>query len=818
MPKCSIGVFVFILVLFLLIGPLDTVCQTSPKAMHASELLALVAGGALPENIVREIGRRGVNFHPDHDYQAQLKEAGADNTVLAALLTAKVIAAGVDGQPDKELLRHITNAAVLMRNKKANEAVAELSAGIESSFAHPEAGFVMGELLRRQERWPRAAAVYAEVLRLDPEFPEAHTKLSYILYKLRDHDGALHEARTALNQNPEDAEAHKFAGLALESSQKFDAALAEYREALRIKPNYVDVRFDMGLLYYHRHDYDNAIREYKNAIGLDPTNPDSHKYLGVAYQEHGDIDSAIREDREAKRLRPNDPYVRQNLASALMLRDAPAAVVELRELENLFPDFETAHEMLGRCLVGSGDLEGAEKEFRRAVELEPSDAGPHADLGKIQENKKNYDAALEEYRQAEKLYADSAWVHADVGRVLAAKKDFAGAIAELKRAEVLSPSDSHIHQLYAETLQASGDNELALAELREAASLDPKNFQAGTQLGTALEKEGDWVGAIQQYKRAALAEADSNRGHLPGESFYQRTGAQKEYKSAQARFEEHLTALTAGGKSAEAAELERRVEAMEASPALEEKVQLAMRTADQAYKESRFEDAEKSYKEVVALAEQLPPGNENMIVALGRLGKTYAMRQNYKDSEATLQRQLAVVEKTFGAESPRATEPLASLGGLAGWLNDYVSAENYFSRALEINEKSFGENSFRTSESLRLLAGLYRKQKNYEKEESYLVRAVKANEVMGGPEGNELLIPLWELCGLYDRWNKPEKSQLCWHRSTGILEKLYGLQSPNLLPALTNEAQAFRLLGRTNDAAQLEKRSESIREMAPKTN
>jgi len=158
------------------------------------------------------------------------------------------------------------------------------------------------------------------------------------------------------------------------------------------------------------------------------------------------------------------------------------------------------------------------------------------------------------------------------------------------------------------------------------------------------------------------------------------------------------------------------------------------------------------------------------------------------------------------------------LGGLAAWLKEYVAAENYFSRALAINEKSFGENSFRTSESLRMLAGLYENQKNYEKAESYVVRAVKANEVMAGPDDYEVLIPLWGLCDLYDRWGKPEKSQPCWHRSTGILEKQYGEQSGNLLPALTNEAQALRHLGRINEAAQLEKRSAAIRELLAKAN
>ena len=829
MPKHSFRVL--ILVLFLLVGSLNAVCQTPPKPMQAGELLALAAGAALPANMAHEIRLRGLNFHPDEAYQAQLKKAGADEAVLAALRTAKVIEANADGKPDKELLQHLTSAAVLMRDKHYNEAVGEIDAALKDSFASPEAGFVMGELLRRQEKWPQAAQVYSEVLRVDPEFPSVHTKLSLILYKMADFDQAFHEAKMALAQNSEDAEAHKNAGLALQLGQKFEAAASEYKQALRIKPDYTAVRFDLGLLFYLMHNYDNAILEYKKAIGLDPNYPDTHNYLALAYQEKGDVDAAIREAREGKRLDPNDLDIRQTLASALMVHNAPAAIPELRDLIKMSPDSESAHEMLGRCLIAFGNIEGAQEEFRRAAELDPSDPGPHSDLGKIQEGKKNYDAALEEYRLSEQLFPSTvggrtqenaergaAWSHADVGRILAAKNDFAEALAELKLAEALSPSDSLIHEMYADALQASGNNDLAITEFKETVALNPKQSTAGTKLAAALEKKGDWVGALEQYRRAALTEADSNRLILGGISRSPITDAQKAYKAAQARFEEHLAALSGGGKSAEAAQLKKRADVMHASPAAEEKAQLAIQTADKAFKERRYEEAEKSYKEVVAVAEHLAPGNENLIEALGRLGNTYGMRQNYKDAETTYHRQLTVIEKQFGPESPRVTVPLASLGGLAAWLNDDVSAENYFSRALEINLKAFGENSFATSESLRALAGLCMKEKKYDKAESYLVRAVRANEVMGAPDGNEVLIPLWGLCRLYDTWDKPEKSQPCWHRATDNLTSQYGEQSPNLVPSLTSEAQALRRIGRDGEAAQLEKRAKAIGEMAAKPN
>jgi hypothetical protein len=75
--------------------------------------LALEAGGALPANAAHDIGARGLNFHPDAEFLTQVKKAGADATVVAALIGAKVTATA-DTQAEKELLGQLASAAVLM--------------------------------------------------------------------------------------------------------------------------------------------------------------------------------------------------------------------------------------------------------------------------------------------------------------------------------------------------------------------------------------------------------------------------------------------------------------------------------------------------------------------------------------------------------------------------------------------------------------------------------------------------------------------------------------------------------------------------------
>ena len=58
--------------------------------------MALVAGNALSENIVREIGSRALAFRPDDRYRSLIQTAGADAAVVASALI-DTLAANLDG-------------------------------------------------------------------------------------------------------------------------------------------------------------------------------------------------------------------------------------------------------------------------------------------------------------------------------------------------------------------------------------------------------------------------------------------------------------------------------------------------------------------------------------------------------------------------------------------------------------------------------------------------------------------------------------------------------------------------------------------------
>ncbi len=626
--------------------------QDAKKPLTDCELLALVAGNALNENIAHEIESRGLAFSATDAYRSQLAVAGADAHVLTALSKAKTVKPSTNGekQSSPELLQHLSAAGKLLRSKQFDQVAQELNSALKSGDG-PEAGFVMGELLRRQEQWPIAVSIYEKILQDNPDFPEVHTKLSYLLYRLGDFEEGLRETKAALARTPDNAEAHKNAGLLLQDMRKFDAGAAEFNEALRLKPDYQSARYDLGLLLYNKGDLDGSIAEYKKALALDPNDADVHNNLGNAYHDKGDINSAIHEYREAKRLNPKDLNARRNLGSALLQGNFVAqGIIEFHELEALDPNSEICHLCLGSALYHSSDFKGAEKEYGIAATLDPSDPEPYIHLGNLHEYQKNYTAALQDYSRALQLDGNSVGAHLGNGSVLLAKKDFANALPELRQATQLKPSVAATHDLYAQALQATGKTDSAIGEFKQSLSLDPKQPEVRMRLADALEKHGDWVGSLDQYRRASLAGSQ-----VPvGNNVYRiiTPNPQLQYKSAQERFTQHLAALKAAGKSPEAAKLEASVASTKADLGLTEQIDAAMQAGSSALMQRQWDEATRNYKQAVELGEKLHPHDGRLGVALGELGRITMGLQNFTEADALFHRQLKANEEVYGAQSP----------------------------------------------------------------------------------------------------------------------------------------------------------------------
>jgi tetratricopeptide (TPR) repeat protein len=779
--------------------------SSSPRPLTQQQLLALVAGESLPENISAEIRTLGIAFSPDSGYIELLKTASAPQKVLDALKTAHSTPSPAGTSGNAVALGHLALAGQALKDNKLDVATTELNQALAAGADRNCVGFVGGLILMNQSQWQVAHQVYSEIAHDAPDFPQVHTRLSATSYHREDYSLMLREAKAALRQIPTDPAAHLNAGLALMYLGKLDAAKLEMQASVENKNDYVPAYGALGHLLERDGDHDGAIAQYKRALALQPSDSNDRFGMSVAYMSKEDWNSAIKELRIVKSQEPQNLGVREDLGRCLLHVDPHAAVAEFKELAALSPSYSVCHDCLGSALARSRRYPEAEAEFALAIELDPGSASPHFNLGVTLESEEKYDQALLELRRAQKLDPEDAKSFTYAGRVLLEKKDYPTAIAELKHGEELAPADWLSRDLRGQALQAAGNLDAALAEFSEAVSLGPKELQARLDLANSLEKKSDWVAALANYRQAA-----DNEFLVKPSPTVAAIETENKYKAALARYKQHVADLRATGNEKQAADLESRFAAAQSSAGSGDQYQAAMLDGIRAMKDRRWPEAESAFKQGREVAEKIRPMDARLPEAYGKLGTLYFIEGNQQDAETAYRHQLALYEQLYRPDSPLLLPALKDLAMILSVTKRPQEAQAILARSVAISVASHGENSHDAEDSLTELVHVLLGQQKFADAEASAHRVVKIAEALYGPDDARMVPAVSTLCNVYDAKRDAGSAEPCHARMISLEEKEYGATSPRLAMELGAEARVLRELGRTSEAANVEARAQSL--------
>jgi tetratricopeptide (TPR) repeat protein len=456
----------------------------------ASDAIFLwLAGGISSARIQRLAQTRGdlsnaarnLSCHTTPQCTRALQKAGADSGLIQSLVRQSA-----GRKPAPIAACSCSSAAVqvaaLVHDKNLNAAEEKIRALLrddadEALPNHALLHFVLGTILRRQDRFDEALDAFSESSRLMPGFPETHSQLSYLFYRTDDADDALAEARTALSMDPANAEAYRYLGLALYADGHYDAALHAFDESLQREPAgslaNADVYFDLGITYRDQGDLRRAAIAYRHALSLRPGFWEAHSNLGVVLHDQGKLDEAIAEYRSAKRLNPDEASVRNNLGNTLCDKeDFDSAIVEFKDLYRQNPEWEGGHNCLARAYMSKRDYPSAIRELQAAIAANPAGAAEHRVLGQALLLSGRDQEAVDVLRKAVSLNPESGLAHHYLGTAFVNTQQMAEAEKEFREALRLEPSAQN-HYSLAACLMALNQYEEALGELEIASRMDP---------------------------------------------------------------------------------------------------------------------------------------------------------------------------------------------------------------------------------------------------------------------------------------------------------------------------------------------------------
>ena len=142
-------------------------------------------------------------------------------------------------------------------------------------------------------RLHEAESIYQQILRADPNQPDALHLLGVIAHQAGKNDRAVDLITKALAIRPVYAEAHNNLGIALKELGKLDEAVASYHKSLAIKPDYAEAHNNLGNALSDQGQLDEAVASYRKAIAINPNAAQANSNLAFTLNSNGRRSEAL---------------------------------------------------------------------------------------------------------------------------------------------------------------------------------------------------------------------------------------------------------------------------------------------------------------------------------------------------------------------------------------------------------------------------------------------------------------------------------------------------------------------------------------------
>lgn len=289
---------------------------------------------------------RMVPDHPQATLNLGLQFSGRGNDLLAIPLLQKAVSLGLDSYEVRYRLGvSLYNLQRFDEAKHAFETALTLSPNAAGSYYYlglvawaagddaqaadswdhavklrhdfPEANFMLGEALRKNQRLQAAIVFYKLALDQDATKFVYYARLGGAYVVLRLPEQALDVFRRAETRFPNLPEAHYFLGVAARSRGDYNLAENEFRKALSLEPDNVNALAQLGFIVGERDRFSEAERLLRRAIAINNKHFYAHYDLGRLLAKSKQYEQALPLLQEAAALKPGNASVHYQIFIAL---------------------------------------------------------------------------------------------------------------------------------------------------------------------------------------------------------------------------------------------------------------------------------------------------------------------------------------------------------------------------------------------------------------------------------------------------------------------------------------------------------------------
>lgn len=421
-----------------------------------------------------------------------LRLTWGQRVVAIAILGALVLAAGCHTDPNIKKQKYLESGKRYSAQGKHKEAAIQYANALKIDKSFAEAHY---ELAKSYRQLGQIGAAYSELARtvdLQPNNYSARVDFANVLLKVGKTDDSKAQADAVLAADPSNADAHALVSAIAFRNGQHDQALSEIQRALQLDPKRAAFHAQLALLESIDPANGASVEsELKSAVSLDPTSAGPRILLAGFYVSKNRWPEAEQSLREAIAVEPKSLAAREGLAR-FYLRQSDQAKAEsvLRQAANDLGDDPAGVRILADYYERSGQIEKARKEFEAIASRYPKSVA-------LQEAYVQSLVQVKDYGKAQTVIADlmkqskAPMVLALNGIVLLHGGKTDDALGALQTAIKDYPKDSFLQFWLGKAALAKGQVSLAEQSFRRVTLLNPPALQAQQELALIASQKGD---------------------------------------------------------------------------------------------------------------------------------------------------------------------------------------------------------------------------------------------------------------------------------------------------------------------------------------
>ncbi|MDC3088163.1 tetratricopeptide repeat protein [Alphaproteobacteria bacterium] len=188
-----------------------------------------------------------------------------------------------------------------------------------------------------------------------------------------------------------------------------------------------------------------------------------------------------------------------SLAQLGMLNDA---VVALKKVLSLNPNYAETYCNLANILKNQGKLDKAIEYYKKSISLKPNLVIPYCNMGVILHEQKKFSEAEKLYLEAISIQPEYADAYTNLGNLYNEDGRLEEAIDAYKKSILYNPNDADAYNNLGNVFKHQGNLEAAIDLYKKSINLNPKFVKGYNNMGVALYEQGKIEDALKAYNKS----------------------------------------------------------------------------------------------------------------------------------------------------------------------------------------------------------------------------------------------------------------------------------------------------------------------------